>query len=251
MKRLTLFISLLCVLTHAFAIDPVATFKEANNLYSKNQFEEAVKMYKLVCDAGYASADLYFNLGNGYFKTNNIKEAILYYERAKLLKQGDKDIEYNLEMARSLTVDKINALPELFFITWIKWVRDLLTLNGWTILCLATFVITLVALLLYLISSRLSLKKTGFWIGVFALVVSLTSLGMGIQLKHAQTANNTAIIFSSPVTLKSSPADSGTNLFILHEGTKVEILDKVGEWRWVRISDGNRGWIKISDMVTI
>ena len=95
------------------------------------------------------------------------------------------------------------------------------------------------------------MKKIGFWIGVFTLLVSLISLAMGIQLKHMQTANNTAIIFASPVTLKSAPAESGTNLFVLHEGTKVEILDKVGEWRWVKIADGNRGWIKISDMVMI
>ena len=251
MKQLILFVSLLGIITHAFAIDPFATVKEANDLYSKNQFEQAVKLYKSVCESGYASSELYFNLGNAYFKTNNIKEAILYYERAKLLNPGDKDIEYNLEMARSMTVDKINALPELFFITWIKWVRDLLSLSGWTILCLVTFILSLAALLLYLLSDRIGMKKTGFWIGVFILFVSLTSFAMGIQLKHMQTANNTAIIFASPVTLKSAPAESGTNLFVLHEGTKVEILDQVGEWRWVKIADGNRGWIKMSDMVLI
>ncbi len=251
MKRLILFVSFLGMIIHAFAIDPLATIKEANDLYSKNQFDQAEKLYKSVCEAGYASSELYFNLGNAYFKTNNIKEAILYYERAKLLNPGDKDIEYNLEMARSMTVDKINALPELFFITWIKWVRDLLSLGGWTILCLITFILSLAALLLYLLTYRISMKKIGFWIGVFTLLVSLTSFTMGIQLKHMQTANNTAIIFASPVTLKSAPAESGTNLFVLHEGTKVEILDQVGEWRWVKIADGNRGWIKISDMVMI
>jgi tetratricopeptide (TPR) repeat protein len=251
MKRLILFVSLLGIITHAFAVDPLATIKEANDLYSKNQFEQAVKLYKSVCESGYASSELYFNLGDAYFKTNNIKEAILYYERAKLLNPADKDIEYNLEMARSMTVDKINALPELFFITWIKWIRDLFSLNGWTVLCLVTFVSSLAALLLYLLTGRIGLKKIGFWVGIFTLVVSLNSFAMGMQLKHMQTANNTAIIFASPVTLKSAPAESGTNLFVLHEGTKVEILDKVGEWRWVRIADGNRGWIKMSDIVTI
>jgi tetratricopeptide (TPR) repeat protein len=251
MKRLILFVSILGMITHAFAIDPLATIKEANDLYSKNQFEQAVKLYKSVCESSYASSELYFNLGNTYFKTNSIKEAILYYERAKLLNPGDKDIEYNLEMARSMTVDKINALPELFFITWIKWVRDLLSLGGWTMLCLTAFLLSLAAMLLYLLTGSIGMKKIGFWVGVFMLLISLTSFAMGMQLKHMQTANNTAIIFASPVTLKSAPAESGTNLFVLHEGTKVEILDKVGDWRWVRIADGNRGWIKMSDMVNI
>lgn len=251
MKRLILFVSLFGMITHAFAIDPIASIKEANNLYSKNQFEQAVKLYKSVCEQGYASSELYFNLGNAYFKTNSIKEAILYYERAKLLDPGDKDIEFNLEMAHSLTVDKINALPELFFITWIKWFRDVLSVDGWTIICLIAFIFALAALLLYLLSGRIGWKKIGFWFGVLAFIISFTSFAMSSQLKNMQTANNTAIVFTSSVTLKSSPADSGTNLFILHEGTKVEILDKVGDWRWVRIADGNRGWIKISDMVTI
>jgi tetratricopeptide (TPR) repeat protein len=237
--------------THALAIDPLATIKEANDLYSKNQFEQAVKLYKSVCESGYASPELYFNFGNAYFKTNSIKEAILYYERAKLLNPGDKDIEFNLEMARSLTVDKINALPELFFITWIKWIRDLLLVDSWTLLCVITFVFTLAALLLYLLSGRIGLKKIGFWVAVVAFILSLTSFAMSSQLKHMQTANNSAIVFTSSVTLKSSPADSGTNLFILHEGTKVEILDKVGDWRWVRIADGNRGWIRMPDIVMI
>jgi tetratricopeptide (TPR) repeat protein len=251
MKRLILFISLICMITHVFAFNPETLVNEGNDAYKKGLFDQAVKKYLRVVDTGYVSAELYFNLGNAYFKTNSIKEAILYYERAKLLNPGDKDIEYNLEMARSFTIDKIEAMPELFFISWIKWVRNLMSAEGWTKLNIITFILTLFLLLLYLLSGNLGLKKIGFWVGVVVIIISAVSFTMAYRLKENQTAKNTAIIFTPSVTLKSSPADSGTNLFILHEGSKVEILDQVSDWRWVRIADGSRGWIRMADMVTI
>jgi len=251
MKRLILFISLIGMITHVSAFNPETLVSEGNAAYKTNQYEQAVKKYLVVVDSGYASSELYFNLGNAYFKTNNIKEAILYYERAKLINPADKDIEFNLEMAKSFTVDKIEAIPELFFISWIKWVRNLMSAEAWTKLNVITFVLMLLLFLLYLLSGKLSLKKMGFWLGVVALIISFVSFTMAYRLKQTQTAKNTAIIFTPSVTLKSSPADSGNNLFILHEGTKVEILDQVGDWRWIRIADGSRGWIRMADMVTI
>ncbi len=251
MKRLILFIGIFGIMTKAIAFNPTALIKVANDDYKKNKFEQAIQKYQTVNDSGYVSAELYFNMGNAYYKTNNFKSAILYYERAKLLKPDDKDIDFNLEMARSFTVDKIEAIQEVFFISWIKWIRNLMSVEIWTKFNVILFMISLVSFLLYLLSGKIGLKKVGFWIGVITLIISITSLSMGYQLKHLQMAKNTAIIFTPSVTLKSSPDESGTNLFILHEGTKVEILDKVGDWRWIKIANGSRGWIKMLDIVTI
>lgn len=251
MKRLILFIGLLGIMIPVIAFDPNGHIKSANEDYKQNKFEQAIQKYLAVHDSGYVSAELYFNLGNAYFKTHDIKSAILYFERAKLLNPADKDIDFNLEMARSFTVDKIEAIPEIFFVSWVKWLRNLMSVNNWTILSVITFLLALGSFLLYLLSGKLVLKKVGFWTGIVALVFSISSISMAYQLQQLQQAKNTAIVFTPSVTLKSSPDESGTNLFVLHEGTKVEILDKVGDWRWVKIADGSRGWIKMLDIVTI
>jgi tetratricopeptide (TPR) repeat protein len=256
MKRILFFIAILGCLYNANASDTKETrakeaIKLGNDLYSKNDFEQAAKKYQSVIDSGYTSSELYYNLGNAWFKLHNFKSAILNYERAKLLNPGDKSIDFNLELSRSFVIDKIEALPELFFVSWYKWLRNELSTNAWAILSVCTFLILLCSALLYLLSYKLWLKKAGFWVGLVCLIISIVSFANGFQLQKMQSARNTAIIFTPTVTLKSSPAESGTNLFILHEGTKVEIIDAVGEWRNVSIADGNKGWVKLADIVVI
>lgn len=251
MKRLLFFLGLLSCGFNANAFNPKELIKQGNEFYSKNEFEKASNKYQTVIDSGYVSSELYYNLGNAFFKQHNIKSAILSYERAKLLNPGDKSIDFNLELSRSFAIDKIEALPDLFFISWYKWLRNRLSTDGWAVLSVFTFLITLGSSLLYLLTFKMGLKKIGFWIGCACLSISLLSFVFGFQLQKTQRAQNTAIIFTPMVTLKSSPAESGTNLFILHEGTKVEILDNVGDWRFVTIADGNKGWVKIGDMVVI
>ena len=251
MKQLFLFICGIFLSFNILALEPTAVIKEANALYAKNNFEQALTKYLSVMDAGYESAELYFNIGNSYFKTHSIKSAILFYERAKLLNPGDKDIAYNLDMARTFTIDKIEAMPELFFVTWSNWLRNQISANGWAAISTLSFIIALLLLLLFLLSGKIALKKLGFWFGIVILFISLTAFNMGYQLKRNQTAQNTAIIFTPTITVKSSPDLSGNNLFVLHEGTKVEIVDKVGDWREIRIADGNRGWVKLTDIEPI
>jgi tetratricopeptide (TPR) repeat protein len=251
MRKIFIIISFIAAFIPVKAADPKALLNEGNALYSKAQFNKAIEKYKEIIKAGYVSSELYYNLGNSYFKTHEIKSAILYFEKARLLDPSDKDIDFNLELARSFIVDKINAVPEVFFVTWLKWLRNCMSANGWAIFSTATFLLFLSLFLLYLLSGKLFLKKLGFWMGVVMLLFALTSFVMGYQLKWAQQAKNSAIIFTPSVTLKSSPSESGNNLFILHEGTKVEILDEAGEWREIRIPDGNRGWIRNSEIETI
>ncbi|HEY4787847.1 MAG TPA: tetratricopeptide repeat protein [Bacteroidales bacterium] len=256
MKKYIIFFSLLAYMVNAQAVDPKTQIKEAEGFYTKGDFSNAIDRYRSVLNAGYISEELYYNLGNAYFKMHDIKSAILYYEKAKLLDPSDKDVEYNLELAKSYTVDKIESMNEVFFVTWIKWVRDMMSASKWAWLSLIAFFLALGAFLLYLLSGKLVLRKIGFTAGVVIFILSLVSFSMGYQLRHAQTANNTAIIFTPTVTVRSTPAESGNSLFVLHEGVKVDILAEMSdlnkvEWCEIRIADGNRGWIKKTDLERI
>jgi len=256
MKRFILLFGFIAIICNVRAIDPRTQINEAKEFYSKGDFQKAVDTYQSVLNAGYVSVELYYNLGNSYFKMRNIKSAILNYEKAKLIDPSDDDIEYNLELARSFTVDKIESMNDVFFLTWLKGLRNLLSANSWALLSIVTFIVMLGSFLLYLLSRRLTLRKLGFTIGVIAFFMAITSFSMGYQLRRAQTAKNTAIIFTPTVTIKSTPAESGNNLFVLHEGAKVEILNEMRDlnkvdWCEIRISDGNRGWVRKVDLETI
>lgn len=250
-KQISLLLLFFSIGAEIYAFDPQAYIQRGNTSYSKNQFEMAVKEYQTVVDSGFVSSALYFNLGNSYFKLANYKKAILNYEKAKLLAPGDKDIEFNLELARSFTIDKIEAIPEVFFVTWFKDIRDLFSSTLWGIICVITFVISLLAWLVYLLTGKVALKKIGFWIGAVLLVFSIIAFSFGSSLKHLQTKQQTAIIFTPSVSVKSTPSESGTNLFVLHEGTKVEIMESLGNWCEIKIPSGDRGWIKWTDLEKI
>jgi tetratricopeptide (TPR) repeat protein len=250
-KQFSLLVLFLSISVELMAFNPQGYIQQGNTFYSNNQFEKALKEYQTVLDSGFVSAELYFNMGNSYFKLANYKKAILYYEKSKLLSPGDTDIEFNLEMARSFTVDKIEAIPELFFVTWFKEIRNSFSSTLWGVISLATFIISLVAWLIYLLSGSVLLKKIGFWFGAVLILLSITAFSFGSSLKHLQTGQQSAIIFTPSVSIKSTPSESGTNLFVLHEGTKVDILETIGTWCQVKIASGDRGWIKWSDLEKI
>ncbi len=251
MKRICLLGSFLFLLVNVNAIDIKPLISEANAHYAKNEFDNAILKYRQVIDSGHINSGLYFNLANAYYKTHNIKNAILYYERAKLLNPGDKDIDTNLELARSQTFDKIEAIPGVFFITWFKWLQNRLSKDTWALVSVISFILGLFLFLFYLLTTNLLVKKAAFWFGSGILILAVIAFVFGYQLNKLETTRDKAIIFSSTVIAKSSPSGTGTNLFIIHEGTKVEILDKIGNWNEIRISDGNRGWIKDTDMEVI
>jgi len=216
----------------------------ANLHYSKGRYEKAIQAYEKVLAQGKESAGIYYNLGNAYYKTHNLAPAILNYERAKLREPDNEDIQYNLELARKQVTDKIEAIPEFFLTRWFRQFVDLYSSDFWAYLSMGTFLIFLVLFSVYLYSNRLGLKKSSFWISIFAVAISVMSFAFSLQQKKDILDSGKAIVFSSNVTVKSSPAQSGTDLFVLHEGTKVSIEQKVGEWYEIKLSDGSKGWLE-------
>lgn len=233
------------------AFNPQNTVREGNELYKKGLYSQAASKYQQVADSGFVSADLFYNLGNAYYKANDNKKAILYYEKAKLISPRDKELNHNLALAQSKAVDKINNIPDLFFLEWIRNFRDQLAVDTWTAYSIGFFILGLLGLLLYFFTIKINFKKLGFWIGTASIFVSVITLLFASSSYNSQIKQKTAIIFVKGVTVKSTPAETGTNLFILHEGTKVKVIDKVDNWHKIKIPDGNQGWVKESDLAKI
>ncbi len=221
-----------------------ATKAEADSAYIREDFAAAVELYENMLAKGGESSDIYYNLGNSYYKMNNIARAIVNYERALLLSPGDGDIRFNLEMARSKTVDKVVSPSELFFMTWIHSLIDAMGEKAWAKTGIIAFILAIVALSLYIFGKRIVFKKIGFIAAVCLLIVVVLANLFASQQKSELVNHENAIIMAPSVTVKSTPNQSGTDLFILHEGRKVMIKDNtMKEWKEIKLEDGNAGWV--------
>jgi len=250
-RKLCFILLTLLVANNLSAADHNSLLKEANELYQEAKFEEAIEKFELILKMGYEASELYYNLGNAYFKSNNIPKAILNYERALLLDPGNEDIQFNLELANKFIVDKIDELPRLFVYNWIDTFISLFDSNQWAFLSLAAFVLFLSFILIFLFSRILILKRIVFWFGILLFMFSILSYSLSARQKKILTSRNTAIVFAQTIIIKGSPDESGTDLFLLHEGTKVTVVDRIGNWCEIKISDGNRGWIQINHLEII
>lgn len=220
------------------------TKADADKVYQENKYAEAIKMYENILATQGESAVVYYNLGNSYFKEKNMAKAVLNYERALLLNPGDADIRFNLDMARSKTVDQITPATEVFIVTWVNSLTNMQSERGWAKIGIVSFICLLVGLALYIFSKRLFVRKIGFIGAVVFLVVTVCANLFARQQKNELMDRTGAIVMSPTVTVKSTPDESGTELFVLHEGTKVFVEDNsMKGWKEIRLEDGNKGWI--------
>ncbi len=247
--RLLLFISLL-ISTYVFA-DSVSDFSKANELYKKGKYTEAEKVYEAILLSGNESADVYFNLGNSFFKQNKLPQAVLNFERAARLSPGDDDIQFNIKVANSRIVDKIELLPEIFYSRWMKSLKNLYSADDWAMVSIVLLVLAIIAGVIYFLTANEVLQKIGFYLAVVFTIGVCFALGFGYnqftQLKEAKAA----IIFTPTLNVKSSPSENGTNIFVIHEGTKVSLEDRVGTWVKIQLNDGNIGWVEEGSLVVI
>ena len=221
-----------------------ATKADADSAYVNGNYQEAIKVYESLLKQG-ESAELYYNLGNAYYRTENITRAVLNYERALLLSPGDGDIRFNLQIARSKTIDKIVPESEMFFVTWYRSLVNIMSVDGWGRMALVSLALVIVLFLVYLFSARVWVQKVGFFGGGILLVVFVFSNFFAWQQRLQLLNREGAIVVAPSVTVKSTPAQNGTDLFILHEGTKVVITDgSMKSWREIRLADGKKGWIE-------
>ena len=235
------------LLTPASAV----TKAEADSAYVRGEYQKAIDSYEALLKKG-VSAELYYNLGNAYYRTENITRAVLNYERALLLSPSDPDIRFNLQMARSKTIDKIVPEQEMFFVTWYRSLVNMASVDGWAMIALVCLGLAIVLALIYLFSNLIWLRKVGFFGAFLMIIIFVCSNIFAHQQKNQLVYRTGAIITESAVTVKSTPAKNGVDLFILHEGTKVTIIDaSMKEWKEIRLADGKEGWIETRQMEAI
>lgn len=223
-----------------------ATKAEGDSAYMKNDYASAIQIYEALLNRGEA-ADIYYNLGNSYYKAGDIAKAILNYERALLLQPGNGDIRANLEIARSKTVDKVEPVPEIFFVSWTKSLINSMSVDSWAVCGAVCFILLIVSLYLFIFSKQIVLKKAGFISGIVFLVVTILANVFASQQKDGLMNRNSAIVVNPSVTVRSTPSESGTSLFILHEGHKVDVKDgSMKDWKEIRLEDGKVGWVPAS-----
>jgi tetratricopeptide (TPR) repeat protein len=226
-------------------------FDRANEYYAKGEYEMTVSLCDSMIKNNVESAAIYYNLGNAWFKLDDVPKAIYYYEKAKKLEPNNEDINYNLKIANTKIADRIEAVPEFFLKTW--WNKLVYSLNEeqWTSLNIGIFAIFLVFIIIFFISKNPNTKKTSFIISIIFLVLSFLSGIIGFKSYKLKTTHNTAIIFTPTVNVKSAPDEGSSTLFILHQGSKVKLMEGTSTWEKIKIANGSEGWVLKEDFKKI
>ena len=230
----------------------VPVLSDADSAYIHGDYLKAISIYESVIGNQGVNATLYMNLGNCWLKRDEIAKAILCYERAYLIDPSDPDIRFNLELARTKTVDKVSPVNQLFIVVWFKKLLAVLDINGWAVLTVVLFTLAIIMTGVLLLSKKRGARKISFSFGIIFLLLSILSITFATTQMGNLRNRDTAIIMSPSVTVKSTPSGSVTDVFIIHEGRKVQILDSsMKEWVEIRLEDGNTGWIPVNVMEII
>lgn len=224
-------------------------FAQANANYAEGNYTEAVEQYKEVL-AEQPSAEVYYNLGNAYFKQGELSQSILAYERALRLKPTMKDAKHNLQFAQTRIVDNIPDTQSFFLSSWLKAMRNALNQQAWIIFSISLFVFALVGFFFFAFSRTIWLRKTAFYTSLVALLISICACANAGSLHKRDTQRAEAIITQGIVNAKASPDRSGTDLFTVHEGTRVRITDVIGDWCCIHVGN-NIGWIQLAHLERI
>lgn len=220
--------------------------QRADSAYQAEDFNEAVTLYSQLADS-VTNATIYYNLGCAYYRTDDVAHAILWLERALQLEPGNEDIRFNLEFVRDNTIDRITPRHEMFFISFWRSIVQMMSLDQWAMTCLACFVAALLLLLLFIYAHNLTVRKIAFALCIVFSLVTLVGNVCAFQQRYYAQHRNSGVITAPSVSVKSTPSDSGNDLFVIHEGTTIEVQDSsMKEWCEIRIADGKVGWIRKS-----
>ena len=230
----------------AVSSDPASLFNLANDAFIQDDYKKSETLYLQILENQVESAEVYFNLGNVYFKIGQIPNAILYYEKSKKLNPQDEDMLNNLQMANLKTTDKVESKPELAVTTWWETVLNISTVDEWGKKSIYLSFLSLAVFILFIVSKGL-IKRLSFFGGIGIFGISLLFYLLAQQQKSLQSSDQYGIIFTPSVTVKSAPEEDGTKIFVIHEGTKVQVIENSGEWSRIALMNGNKGWIMSDD----
>lgn len=246
---ITLILLLSCLTTEAINVNAIK--KQADQAYNKEQYEQARDLYLQLAQEG-DNADVCYNIGNCYFRLDDVAHAILWYERARLLNPGDEDIRHNLAFAQTKTIDKIVPEEDIFFVRWYYTLLNSCSSTAWTLRGIICFALMLTCLLVYIFASRMLWRKLGFFASLFCFVAVILTNVFAWHLNKLINVRDRAIVIGQTAVIKSTPSDMGKDLMLLHAGTTMQITDStMQQWVQIRLSNGKEGWIATKDIEKI
>ena len=237
--------------TVAVEFDNMTLWERGNQSYIDGDYAAAVTAYQAIENRGYSSSRLYYNMGNAYYKQGQIGRAILYYNRALVVSPSMDDARHNLEIAEAQTKDNIAVVPEFFLNRYMRTLRSTISCSAWSAMSVAFFGVMLLFLLIFLLGSRIKVRKVGFYGAVVSLLLFVVVTIFGVSARNSIIDRPAAIVMSSAISVKSSPDRAATDLFVLHEGTKAEVSSEVDGWSEITIADGKKGWTESAHLERI
>ena len=226
-------------------------FEKANARYNDGGYQEAIDIYTSILEEGQHSAELYYNIGNAHYKLNNVAPSIYYYEKALLLNPNDKDLLNNIAYAKNMTIDAIEVVPEVGFSKLIKTFTNTMSFDNWAKLSVSLVILFVLLFLMYYFSQITGKKRLAFITSVLSLILAFIALGFAFNSYDLNQKNNPAIVFVKESQVKSEPNLRSAGAFEIHEGTKVQVIDTVSNWKKIRLSDGKSGWVSNEDIKMI
>lgn len=223
-------------------------FEQANDLYNEGDFEDAISRYEAIIETGQHSAALYFNLANSHYKLNHIAPSIYYYEKALKLSPNDKEIHNNIAFARNMTIDAIDKTPEIGFAKFSNTLTNWLTFDNWAKLSVLLMILFVVFYLVYYFNYGTTKKRLAFITSMSFLILACAAVALAYNNYNLVENDQPAIVFAKEAQVKSEPNLRSSESFKLHEGTKVQILDTVNNWKKIKLADGKTGWIPNMDI---
>ena len=251
MKKIFLALAITLLPCSLLAIPDNSAALTADRMYRDGNYTEAASLYEQVIADGYASADLYYNLGNAYYRSDRIGLAILNYERALRIKPSMSDARENLALAESRTVDRITPMPKLFIVRWVDALCTHFSPVAWRIVWLVLLTLFCLSVVVMRLGSRHSLRKAGLVAAIVSLLLLTIATCFLLLSSHRYNAHTDAVVTQQSVSVKNSPELQSADKFILHEGSRLTVSDSLADWYRITIADGTTGWCHVSDIERI
>jgi len=244
MRKIVAIIAIFSIAISAFASVDDSLMQQGNTAYQNGDYELAIDCYQEIVSHGNEGAVLYYNLGNAYFKAKQTPEALLWYERALRLDPSNEDIKHNIAYANLQITDKIEVLPELFIVRWWNGLSQSMTATAWAVMAVVFGAVFALSIALMIVSRRRWLSVTSVVLALISLIIAIFSLIFASKESKRYIQQPEAIVMQSVVNAKGTPNETGTSLFVIHEGLKVAVTDRVGTWVEIKLPNGEKGWVE-------